>query len=225
MSRECTEQFSASALTRAPVRIRAVLGNNVSLAHASMCVMPVVRSTKPDLSEQLPIALAARIIGIDRASLAHLVDHCLIPSLDIDAVRSLSSAGEVAARSSDDPGHLVIRLDVDPATRRIADMLDVELADAVAGPYRIPSSYRDREVLIAVRSFVIATGRIDALGEAMSLRTDRRGREVSARTISIVLEQRISDLTRRLPRASGQSRWLGRRVRVGTGGAVLPLLP
>lgn len=185
--------------------------------------MPNVRSTKPNLDEQLPIALAARIAGLDRSSLSHLVDHGLVPRLDIDAVRSLATAGEVVAKPSDDPGHLVIRLDVDPTTRRLADMNDAELSRCAEGPHRVPASYRGREVLIAVRSFVIATGRIESVGDAVALRTDRRGRDVAARTITVGVERRLNDLTTRIPKAVGESRWLGRRARVGTGGAVLPL--
>lgn len=185
--------------------------------------MPIVRSTKPNLDEQLPIALSARIADLDRSSLSHLVDHGLIPRLDIDAVRSLATCGEVAAKGSDYPGHLVLRLDADPAWRRVVDMSDTELSAAVEGPHRVPASYRHREVLIAVRSFVIATGRIDAVGDPVALRTDRRGREVAARPIAVAIERRMNDLTTRPPRSADESRWLGRRARVGTGGVVLPL--
>lgn len=52
-------------------------------------LMPTVRSTKPNPDEQIPVALAARIAGIDRFSLTHLVDHGLVPRLDLDAVRAL----------------------------------------------------------------------------------------------------------------------------------------
>ena len=187
--------------------------------------MPIVRSTRPDLDERLPIALAARIADVDRSSLSHLVDHGLVPRLDIDAVRSLATGGEVVAKGSDDPGHLVVRLDADPALRRVVDMSDPELSAAVEGPHRVPASHRDREVLITVRSFVIATGRIDAIGEPVALRTDRRGREVAARPITVAIEHRLNDLTTRPSKAAGESRWLGRRARVGTGGVVLPLTP
>lgn len=187
--------------------------------------MPIVRSTKPDLDEQLPIALAARVAGVDRSSLSHLVDHGLVPRLDLDAVRTLATSGEVAAKSSDDPGHLVLRLDVDPELRRVTNMSDTELVAAVEGPHRVPANYRHREVLITVRSFVIATGRIDAIGDPVALRTDRRGREVAARPITVAIERRLSDLTTRPSKAVGESRWLGRRARVGTGGVVLPLTP
>ncbi|MGP5288500.1 hypothetical protein ACTXL6_00395 [Brachybacterium tyrofermentans] len=187
--------------------------------------MPIVRSTRPDLDEQLPIALAARIADVDRSSLSHLVDHGLVPRLDIDAVRSLATSGEVAAKGIDDPGHLVVRLDADPAPRRVVDMSDTELSAVVEGPHRVPASYRHREVLITVRSFVIATGRIDTIGDPVALRTDRRGREVAARPITVTIERRLNDLTTRPPKAAGESRWLGRRARVGTGGVVLPLTP
>lgn len=185
--------------------------------------MPIVRSTRPDLDEQFPIALAARIADVDRSSLSHLVDHGLVPRLDIDAVRSLATSGKVAAKGSDDPGHLVVRLDADPALRRVVDMSDIELSAAVEGPHRVPASYRHREVLITVRSFVIATGRIDAIGDPVALRTDRRGREVAARPIAVTIERRLNDLTTRPSKAGGESRWLGRRARVGTGGVILPL--
>lgn len=187
--------------------------------------MPIVRSTKPDLGEQISVALAARIAGIDRSSLAHLVDHGLVPSLDLDAVRSLASSGEMAARSSDDPGHLVIRLDIDPSEQRIVDMSDTQLSHAVQGPHRVPASYRGRDVLLAVRGFVIATGRIDSVADPVALRVDRRGREIAARSLSVSIAERLNDLTSRPATATGAPRWLGRRVRVGTGGAVLPLAP
>ncbi|MCG7308010.1 hypothetical protein [Brachybacterium sp. ACRRE] len=185
--------------------------------------MPTIRSTKPDLDEQLPVALAARIARTDRASLAHLVDHGLIPRLDLDSVRALASSGEVTAKATDEPRHLVTRLDLDPMTLRIADMSDSQLEQALEGPHRVPAAYLGREVLVAVRSFIIATGRIDALGEPVALRTDRRGREIYARTIIISLETRLTDLTDRPPKAAGDHRWLGRRARVGTGGAILTL--
>lgn len=44
------------------------------------------------------------------------------------------------------------------------------------------ASYRGREVLLAVRGFVIATGRVDSMGDPIALRTDRRGREIAARS-------------------------------------------
>src|SRR5699024_1116052 len=115
--------------------------------------MPIVRSTKPDLDEQVSVALAARIVGVDRSSLAHLIDHGLVPSLNLEAVRTLATSGEVAARSSDDPGHLVARLDLDPSEQRIVDMSDEQLSQSVEGPHRIPASYRDRSVLLSVRGF------------------------------------------------------------------------
>lgn len=185
--------------------------------------MPIVRSTKPHLDEWVPVALAARIAGIDRSSLAHLVDHGLVPRLDLDAVRSLSTSGEVAARSSDGPGHLVIRLNTDPFEQRIVGMSDAQLSRAVEGPHRIPASYRGREVLLAVRGFVIAVGRVDSAGDPVALRTDRRGREIAARFLSVSIEGRLNDLTSRPTKAASESRWLGRRARVGTGGSVLPL--
>lgn len=184
---------------------------------------PIVRSTKPDLDEPLPIALAARIAAVDRSSLSHLVDHGLVPRLDIDAVRSLATGGEVAAKGSDVPGHLVVRLDADPVLHRGVDMSDPELSTAVEGPHRVPAGYSDREVLITVRSFVIATGHIDAIGDPVALRTDRRGRKIAARPIAVTILHRLSDLTTRPPKVAGESRWLGRRARVGTGGVVLPL--
>lgn len=185
--------------------------------------MPTVRSTRPDLTEELPIALAARVAGVDRAALGHLVDHGLIETLDIDTVRALATSGQVSTKASDDPGHLVVRLDIDPDDSRIADMTDEQLQDAVSGPHRIPASYTGREILIAVRSFVIASGRIERVGDAVALRTDRRGREIAARTISVSIERRLNDLSSRPSKAAGESRWLGRRVTVGTGGAILPL--
>lgn len=187
--------------------------------------MPIVRSTKPNLGEQVPVALAARIAGIDRSSLAHLIDHGLVPSLDLDAVRSLSTSGEVAARAADDPGHLVIRLDMDPSVQRVVDMSDVELSRAVEGPHRVPASYRGHEVLVSVRGFVIATGRLDSMGDPVTLRMDRRGREIAARSVSVSIERRLNDICTRPSKAAGETRWLGRRSRVGTGGAVLPLAP
>ncbi|GAA1491572.1 hypothetical protein [Brachybacterium sacelli] len=187
--------------------------------------MPIVRSTKPDLEEQVPVALAARIAGIDRSSLAHLVDHGLVPTLDLGAVRSLATSGEVAAKPADDPGHLVIRLDIDPSMQRVVDMSDAQLSRAVEGPHRLPAAYRGREVLVSVRGFVIATGRLDSMGDPVALRTDRRGREIAARSISVNIERRLNDLSTRPSKAVGESRWLGRRARVGTGGAVLPLAP
>lgn len=186
--------------------------------------MPIVRSTKPALDEWVPVALAARIVGVDRSSLAHLIDHGLVPSLDLEAVRSLSTSGEVAARSSDDPGHLVARLDLDPSQQRIVEMSDEQLSQAVEGPHRIPASYGGRHVLLTVRGFVIATGQIDSMGDPVVLRTDRRGREITARPISLGIAERLNDLTTRPARAGGQPRWLGRRARVGTGGSVLPLI-
>lgn len=185
--------------------------------------MPAVRSTKPDLDEELPIALAARIARVERAALGHLVDHGLVPHLDLEAVRSLATSGEVAAKATDDPEHLVIRLDLDPSEQRITDMNDAQLVNAVTGPHRVPSTYRGRNVLICVRSFVIATGRLDTLGEPVALRTDRRGRDISARPLAVTIERRLNDLTSRPSKAVGETRWLGRRARSGTGGAVLPL--
>lgn len=185
--------------------------------------MPIVRSTKPALDEWVPVALAARIVGVDRSSLAHLIDHGLVPSLGLDAVRSLSTSGEVAARSSDDPGYLVARLDLDPSEQRIVEMSDEQLSQPVEGPHRIPASYRDRAVLLSVRGFVIATGQIDSMGDPVVLRTDRRGREITARPVFLSIAERLNDLTSRPSKAAGESRWLGRRVRVRTGGAVLPL--
>ncbi|UQN30620.1 hypothetical protein [Brachybacterium kimchii] len=185
--------------------------------------MPAIRSTRPNLNEQLPVALAARVAGTDRASLAHLIDHGLVPGLDIDSVRALAASGEVTAKATDDPGFLVARLDIDPMARRITDMSESQLEQALEGPHRIPGSYLGRELLVAVRSFVIATGRIDALADLVALRTDRRGREIYARTITVRLERRLTDLTSRPPKADGDSRWLGRRARMGTGGAVLAL--
>src|SRR5699024_7719552 len=186
-------------------------------------IMPIVRSTKPALDEWVPVALAARIVGVDRSSLAHLIDHGLVPSLGLDVVRSLSTSGEVAARSSDDPGHLVARLDLDPSEQRIVDKSDAQLSPAVEGPHRIPASYRDRHLLLTVRGFVIATGQIDSIGDLVVLRTDRRGRQITARPISVSIDERLYDLTIRPVKAAGESRWLGRRARVGTGGTVLPL--
>ncbi len=131
----------------------------------------------------------------------------------------------MATRSSDDPSHLVIRLDMDPSEQRIVQMSDAQLSRAVEGPHRIPASYRGREVLLAVRGFVIATGRVDSMGDPIALRTDRRGREIAARSVAVSIERRLDDLTTRPAKAVGESRWLGRRVKVGTGGAVLPLSP
>lgn len=185
--------------------------------------MPTIRATKPNLDEQVPVALAARIAGVDRSSLAHLVDHGLVPSLDLDSVRSLSTSGEVAAKAADDPGHLVVRIDIDPSVQRIADMSDAQLSRAIEGPHRTPATHRGREVLVTVRGFVIATGRLDSMGDPVSLGTDRRGREIAARPISVTIERRLSNLTARPPKAVGESRWLGRRAKVGTGGAVLRL--
>ncbi len=186
-------------------------------------LMPTVRSTKPNPEEQIPVALAARIVGIDRSSLAHLIDHGLMPSLNLEAVRALAGSGEVAAKTTDVPGHLVIRMDVDPAVQRIADMSDDELSRNVAGPHRLPESSADRAVLLCVRSFVIATGHLGSLGNPIPLRTDRRGREITGRMISVSVDHRLSDLASRPSKAVENARWLGRRARVGTGGAVLPL--
>ncbi|HLR97043.1 MAG TPA: hypothetical protein VK053_21155 [Jiangellaceae bacterium] len=185
--------------------------------------MPTVRSTKPNPDEQIPVALAARIAGIDRSSLAHLVDHGLVPRLDLEAVRALAASGEVAAKTTDAPGHLVIRMDVDPAVQRIADMSDDELSNGVEGPHRLPDSSAGPDVLLCVRSFVIATGHLEGLGDPIPLRTDRRGREITGRAISVTIDHRLSDLTSRPSKAVENARWLGRRARVGTGGAVLPL--
>ncbi|MDN5605115.1 MAG: hypothetical protein L0G59_06810 [Kocuria sp.] len=124
-------------------------------------LMPTVRSTKPNPDEQIPVALAARIAGIDRSSLAHLVDHGLVPRLDLEAVRALATSGEVAAKTTDAPGYLVIRMDIDPAVQRIVDMSDDELSGNVEGPHRLPGSSASRAVLLCVRSFVIATGHLD----------------------------------------------------------------
>lgn len=187
--------------------------------------MPTVLSTKPNPNEQIPVALAARIIGIDRSSLAHLVDHGLVPCLNLEAVRALATSGEVAAKTKDAPGHLVIRTDVDPTVQRIVDMSDVELSRSIEGPHRLPGSAAGRAVLLCVRSSVIATGHIDGLGDPLPLRTDRRGREITGRTISVSIDRRLSDLTSRPTKAVENARWLGRRARVGTGGAVLPLQP
>jgi len=186
-------------------------------------LMPTVRSTKPNPDEQIPVALAARIAGIDRSSLAHLVDHGLVPRLDLEAVRALAASGEVAAKTTDAPGHLVIRMDVDPAVQRIADMSDDELSNGVEGPHRLPDSSAGPDVLLCVRSFVIATGHLEGLGDPIPLRTDRRGREITGRAISVTIDHRLSDLTSRPSKAVENARWLGRRARVGTGGAVLPL--
>lgn len=186
-------------------------------------VMPTVRSTKPDLDEELPIALAARIANIDRAALGHLIDHGLVNTLDIDTVRSLATSGQVAVKANDDPGHLVARLDLDPDENRIADMSDTELSEAVRGPHRVSASFLGHQILIAVRSFVIATGYIETVGPPVSLRIDRRGREIAARPLDVVVERRIPTITPRPRRAAGEARWLGRRVAVSTGGAVLPL--
>jgi len=186
-------------------------------------LMPTVRSTKPNPDEQIPVALAARIVGIDRSSLAHLVDHGLVPRLGLDAVRALSASGEVAAKTSDAPGHLVIRMDLDPTVQRIVDMSDDELSSNVEGPHRLTESSVGRAVLLCVRSFVIATGHLDSLGDPIPLRTDRRGREITGRTISVSIDHRLSDLSSRPSKAVENARWLGRRARVGTGGAVLPL--
>ncbi|HEX7350586.1 hypothetical protein [Brachybacterium sp.] len=185
--------------------------------------MPTVRSTKPNPDEQFPVALAARIVGIDRSSLAHLVDHGLIPRLDLDTVRALAGSGEVAAKTTDAPGHLVIRMDVDPAVQRIADMSDEDLSRSIEGPYRLPGSTVGREFLLCVRSFVIATGHLDSLGDPIPRRTDRRGREITGRTISVSIDHRLNNLTSRPSKPVENSRWLGRRARVGSGGAVLPL--
>lgn len=185
-------------------------------------LMPTVRSTKSNPDEQIPVALAARIVGIDRSSLAHLVDHGLVPRLDLDAVRALAASGEVAAKTSDAPGHLVIRMDVDPAVR-IVDMSDDELSGSLEGPHRLPKSPTGRAVLLCVWSFVIATGHLDSLGDPIPLRTDRRGRAITGRTISVSIDHRLNDLTSRASKAVENARWLGRRARVGTGGAVLPL--
>lgn len=184
---------------------------------------PTVRSTKPNPDEQIPVALAARIADIDRSSLAHLVDHGLITRLNLEAVRALAASGEVAAKTTDTPGHLVIRMDVDPTVQRIADMSDDELSHGVEGPHRLPGSSAGRDVLLCVRSFVIATGHLEGLGDPIPLRTDRRGREITGRTISVTIDHRLSDLTSRPSKAVENARWLGRRARVGTGGAVLPL--
>lgn len=185
--------------------------------------MPTVRSTKPNPDEQIPVALAARIASIDRSSLAHLVDHGLIPRLNLETVRALAGSGEVAAKTMDAPGHLVIRMDVDPAVQRIVDMSDDELSRTVEGPHRLPESSASRAVLLCVRSFVIATGHLDSLGDPIPLRTDRQGREITGRTISVSIEHRLNNLGSRPSKPVDSARWLGRRARVGTGGAVLPL--
>lgn len=186
-------------------------------------LMPTVRSTKPNPDELIPAALAARIVGIDRSALAHLVDHGLIPRLDLDAVRALAASGEVAAKTTDSPGHLVIRMDVDPAVQRIVDMSNDELFGSVEGPHRLPESSAGRAVLLCVRSFVIATGHLESLGNPIPLRTDRRGREITGRSISVSIDHRLNNLSSRPSKPIEDARWLGRRARVGTGGAVLPL--
>ncbi|MFC5331267.1 hypothetical protein [Brachybacterium fresconis] len=187
--------------------------------------MPTVRSTKPNPDEHLPVALAARIIGIDRSSLAHLIDHGLVPRLNLEAVRALATSGEVAAKVADDPGHLVIRMDVYPTVQRIADMSDDELARIIEGPHRLTDSAVGRKVLLCVRSFVIATGYVETVGAPVVQRTDRRGREIIARSVEVRIEHRLDSLTVRPSKAAGEARLLGRRARVGTGGVVLPLQP
>lgn len=186
-------------------------------------LMPIVRSTKPNPDEQIPVALAARIVGIDRSSLAHLVDHGLVPRLDVDAVRALATSGEVMAKSSDSPSPLVIRLDVNPAVQRIVDMSEDELSQSAQGPHRLPGSSLGCDVLLCVRSFVIATGTLEELGDPIPLVTDRRGRDITGRTVSVRITHRLGVLTSRPTKAVEDARWLGRRARVGTGGAVLPL--
>src|SRR5699024_9156322 len=114
-------------------------------------------------------------------------------------------------------------MDVDPAVQRIADMSDDELSNGVEGPHRLPDSSAGPDVLLCVRSFVIATGHLEGLGDPIPLRTDRRGREITGRAISVTIDHRLSDLTSRPSKAVENARWLGRRARVGTGGAVLPL--
>lgn len=185
--------------------------------------MPAVRATKPDLDQEIPIALAARIAGIERAALSHLVDHGLVEHLDLDTVRSLALSGAVAAKPADSPRYLVVRTSLDPQDARIADMTDEQLAEAVAGPHRIPDHYAGHSALITVRGFVVATGQVRALGDPVTLRTDRRGREIRARSLSIAVEHRLHDLTARPSKAAGDARWLGRRARVRAGRAVLPL--
>src|SRR5690625_2047937 len=81
--------FCAAAASRALRRKCVTLEMNIRVWNALL--MPTVRSTKPNPDEQIPVALAARIVGIDRSSLAHL--------------RSEEHTSELQSR-----GHLVCRL-------------------------------------------------------------------------------------------------------------------
>src|SRR5699024_10827914 len=142
-------------------------------------LMPTVRSTKPNPDEQIPVALAARIVGIDRSSLAHLVDHGLVPRLDLEAVRALAASSEVAPTTTQFPGPLMMRMDVAPGRHRIANRSDDQLSRNAEGPHPLSGSAVRRGVLLCVRFFVIATGHLEGLGDPLPLRTDRRGREIT----------------------------------------------
>src|SRR5690625_6378324 len=95
-------------------------------------LMPTVRSTKPNPDEQIPVALAARIVGIDRSSLAHLVDHGLVPRLDLEAVRSEEHTSELQSR-----GHLVCRLLLEKKKKQNKDNMQFD-------KYRV--AYADQEL-------------------------------------------------------------------------------
>src|SRR5699024_8906445 len=142
-----------------------------------------------------------------RSSLEHLVDHGLVPRLDLDALRTLAASLQAPAKTTDSPCHLVMRMDVVPSRQRIPDNSDDGLSRNVEGPHRLPGTAVRRCALLRVRSFVIDTGHLEGLGNPLPLRTDRRAREITGRTISVSIEIRLSELSSRPSKAVEDARW------------------
>src|SRR5699024_9057405 len=120
-----------------------------------------------------------------RSSLAHLVDHGLVPRLDLEAVRALAASSEVAAKTTDSPGHLVMRMDVDPGRQRIAEMRDDELYCHIEEPHRLTSSDMRHDVQLRSGPYVSSFGYLEGPVVLCTRRTYRRGREITVRTISV----------------------------------------
>lgn len=183
--------------------------------------MPTVVNTKPDLDQALPVAVAARIAGMDRTVLAELIDQRLIHGTDIDTVRSLGSCGTLRLSKSEDDSPIVLRLDTTGTPT--GDLTDDELLDLISGPHRVSPHAAGRGLLVTVRGFVIAHGTITAVSDGEEISKDRRGRPIIGRRLTVDLRGRIKDLAARPSKAKGADRFLGRRAVTTPGGSLVEL--
>lgn len=185
--------------------------------------MPTIAATRPDTDIELPVALAARIAGIDRVALADLLDQNLISDTGLETVRALGSCGQLRLTRTDDESPLVLRLDPTSGGTPIGSMSDDELVEAISGPHRVSPAVAGRDLLVTVRGFIIARCRITGTTDPAPLTQDRRGRDVIARRLVVQLDGRIRDITDRPSKAKGADRWLGRRAVTTAGGSMVEL--